>query len=157
MFKKIISLSIITCLSFITNAQPFYVSIKGNDQNPGSKEKPFASLDKAKEAVKKCTKLSMPITVYLREGIYYLSKSFKLEKEDGGLENAPVIYSAYENETVTIRGSRPLQSSAFQKIKDNATLERIKPSLRDSIVMLDLNTAKIEHIKKYPEKFDDDE
>ena len=156
MIKKIISVFIITCASFSTNAQTFYVSIKGSDQNPGSLEKPFASLDKAKEAVKKIGNHSKTITVFIREGIYYLSTPLKLEMENGGTKDAPVIYSAYENEKVSIRGSKAIASKLFQKVQDKKTLERIKPSLRDSILVFDLTASQLQHIKQYPNKFDDD-
>jgi len=91
----------------------------------------------------------------LREGIYYLNKPFKLEKEDGGMENAPVIYAAYPNENVSIRGSKIIDASWIHPVISKKTLDRIKPSLRDSILLIDLSGAQIEHIKKYADKFDD--
>ncbi len=40
------------------------------------------------------------ITVYLREGTYYRNSSFKLEEQDSGTKNAPIVYRSYENERV---------------------------------------------------------
>jgi len=51
----------ILIVSHFSNAQTFYVSLKGNDQNIGSIEKPFASLEKAKEAVKKLKAMIIPL------------------------------------------------------------------------------------------------
>ena len=155
MTRKLFILFIVLSAVIVTNAQTYFVSINGNDKNPGSIEKPFASLDKAKEAVKKNNNHLKTITVYLREGIYYLPKPFKLNQEDGGTENAPVIYAAYKNEKVSIRGSKPIEERFIQTIKDKKILERIKLPLRDSILMIDLVAANIEHIKKYADKFDD--
>ncbi len=58
----------------------FYISPEGNDKNAGTKEHPFATLERAKLAIK--NNKGNPITVYLREGYYPLNKSFVLEKED---------------------------------------------------------------------------
>jgi len=156
MTRKLLFLLIVLLAVTVSNAQSYFVSVNGNDHNSGSIEKPFASLEKAKEAVKKTNNHLKPIIVYVREGIYYFTKPFILNSEDGGTENAPIVYAAYQNEKVSIRGSRPIPAASFKKIKDNATLKRIKPNLRDSIVMLDLDASKIEHIKKYTDKFDDD-
>jgi len=70
-----------------------------------------------------------------------------LQQEDSGSELAPISYSAYKDETVSIRGSIPIEASKFQKIVDQATLKRIRPDLRDSIKVLDLTAAQIKHIK----------
>ena len=72
MIKHLTTLCILLLIVIKTNAQTFYVSVKGNDQNAGTKEKPFASLEKAKEAVKKIGNHSNPVTVFIREGVYYL-------------------------------------------------------------------------------------
>ncbi len=156
MSRKLLFLLIVLLAVTVSNAQTYFVSVNGNDKNSGSFEKPFASLEKAKEAVKKNNNHLKPIIVYLREGIYYFTKPFTLNSDDAGTENAPIVYAAYQNEKVSIRGSRPLQATAFKKIKDNATLKRIKPTLQDSILMFDLDASKIAHIKKYTDKFDDD-
>ncbi|MFP5042952.1 right-handed parallel beta-helix repeat-containing protein [Parasediminibacterium sp. JCM 36343] len=153
---KTIALLPLLLAAFHVQAQDIFVSPSGNDKNPGSIEKPLATLAKAKETVKKINKSNIPITVNLRQGVYYLQEPLKLSKEDGGTQNAPVVYAAFKGEQVTLCGSKAMPAAAFKKITDKETLARVAPQLRDSIVVLDLATAKMEHIKKYQDKFDDD-
>lgn len=137
-------------------AQQFYVSPKGDDKNQGTLQKPFASLEKAKEAVKGINKGNQSITVYIREGIYYLPQAFKLNKEDGGTLANPIVYAAYKNEKVQLRGCRIVPTNVVKKITDVSTLQRINPKLQDSIIEIDLSVLNVKNIKRFADKFNDD-
>ena len=53
----------------------FFVAPDGNDENRGTLTEPFATLEQAREAVRKSNKTgAKSVTVYLREGVYYLSQ-----------------------------------------------------------------------------------
>ncbi|MCK9266933.1 hypothetical protein M0P98_08730, partial [bacterium] len=55
-----------------------YVSLKGSDKNSGTKKKPFASINRAQEEVRKIKDKGMPkggIAVYLRGGKYFITES----------------------------------------------------------------------------------
>jgi hypothetical protein len=155
MNKKLI-LFLIACNVTIVHAQNFYVSPKGNNSNAGTKEKPFATLDKARQAVTKTNDGTKPVTVYLRQGVYALVQPFKLSTEDGGTKAAPITYTAYGDEKVFIRGSKTITAKSFTEIKDAATLSRIAVHLKDSILCLDLAALSIQNIKTYANNFDDD-
>lgn len=71
-----------------------YVSPQGNDSNPGSFDRPFATLDKAFETVEPGE------TIYLRGGRYPVDRRLVLEKS--GKEGAPITISAYPGETPII-------------------------------------------------------
>jgi hypothetical protein len=147
---------LILILNFSTLfGQQFYVSPTGNDKNVGSFSKPFATLSRAKEAVRLTQNRKDTIKVFLRNGVYTLSESFVLNQEDGGTEKAPILYSAYENESVIIRGSKGISKNNIKKVSDKSTLLRIKPSLRDSVVEIDLAKLYIKNIKTYPDLFND--
>ena len=60
-------------LSLNLSAQTFYVSTSGNDNNTGSIEKPFATLEKARDAVKSVNHASQTATVFVRGGVYSLN------------------------------------------------------------------------------------
>ena len=138
------------------SAQSFYVSTSGNDNNPGSIEKPFATIEKARDAVKSVNHASQTATVFVRGGVYSLNQPFKLGKEDGGTVQNPVIYSAYKDEKVFLRGSKVIVPSDFKTITVKSTLHRIEPKLRGKIQELDLSALEIKNIKVYPDKFNDD-
>ncbi|WP_295653067.1 hypothetical protein, partial [uncultured Mucilaginibacter sp.] len=50
----------------LAKAQTFYVSTAGRDDNPGTFEKPFATLFRAKAAVKNVVERKDTVHVYLR-------------------------------------------------------------------------------------------
>ncbi|MFZ0860165.1 MAG: hypothetical protein WAN18_05750, partial [Candidatus Sulfotelmatobacter sp.] len=89
-------------------AATFYVSSSGNDKSPGTKKLPFATLHRAQEAVRQSRNSSAPVRVLVREGTYYLKSALTFGREDSGSKEAPMIYTAYPGERVTISGGRKL-------------------------------------------------
>jgi len=93
----------------------FYVSVKGNDSWSGKlnepdvsgKDGPFATLERARDAVRVLHKekgLSEKATVFVRGGKYYLNHTFILAAEDSGSKKYPVSYEAYKDEIPVISG-----------------------------------------------------
>ena len=84
----------------------FYVSPDGNDGNDGSKEHPFATIDKAKEAVRLQIALGLTddVVVYIRDGIYYLNETLQFNIADSGTATYKITYAAYPGETPVISG-----------------------------------------------------
>ena len=86
-----------------------YVAPYGADTNPGTKVEPFASLFRAKGAVRSLKKTACgPITVVVREGVYYLEEPLVFTPEDSGSVTASVTYKAYPGEKPTLSGGRLL-------------------------------------------------
>ncbi|MBI5931804.1 MAG: hypothetical protein HY862_21015 [Chloroflexi bacterium] len=86
-----------------TQAGTFYVSPEGSDNNPGSLEKPWATLRKAtQEAI-------AGDVMIIRGGTYYEP----LIPLRSGTEEAPITYQAYENETPILDG----QESVLRNIE----------------------------------------
>ncbi|MBP3361625.1 MAG: discoidin domain-containing protein [Clostridia bacterium] len=83
----------------------FFVAVDGNDGNPGTKDRPFASIERAQTAVREINKnMSTDIIVYLREGVYCPENTLSFGTEDSGSNGYYVKYMAYENEKVKISG-----------------------------------------------------
>jgi hypothetical protein len=87
----------------------FYVSIAGNDGNDGSLNAPFASLEKARDAIRQLKAPKGAVTVYLRGGIYILNQPLVLGPEDSGTLFSPVTWTAYDGETPVLSGGVSLQ------------------------------------------------
>jgi parallel beta-helix repeat protein len=89
------------------SAAQFYVAPNGNDARPGTKAAPFATITRARDAVR-AMKARGPLTssveVILRGGTYYLPKMVLLEPADSGRAAAPVVYRSYEGERVVLSG-----------------------------------------------------
>ncbi|MDY6314579.1 MAG: right-handed parallel beta-helix repeat-containing protein, partial [Clostridia bacterium] len=94
-----------------------YVAPNGNDSNTGTIDKPFKTLEKARDYIRNFKKRDIPITVYLRGGEYLLSTTLSLGASDGGTAaSAPVTYKAYSGEDVVITGSKTYDISKFSPI-----------------------------------------
>jgi hypothetical protein len=87
-----------------TGTKAFYVSRAGGDGNPGTESRPFATLDRARRAVQHTVKDGEPVQVWIREGTYYLDVPLTIDPKDSGAPSAPVAYSAYPGEEVTLSG-----------------------------------------------------
>lgn len=85
----------------------FHVSPQGNDRNPGTDSHPFATLERAQRAVRKVDRRG-PIQVWLRQGTYYLDSPLTFEAQDSGAPGAPVTWSAWGDEIVTLSGGQRL-------------------------------------------------
>lgn len=84
------------------SAFDYYVAKNGDDNNPGSIEKPFATFERARDAVREWKQqFGMPpdtVTVWIRGGVYEIRKSFLLDNRDSGIPGAPIVYRAYPEE-----------------------------------------------------------
>ncbi len=118
----------------------FFVSPNGRDSNPGSEVKPFATLEKARDAIRAMDKQAKAkgVTVWLASGVYARERSFELDGRDSGTQEGPIAYRAVEGATVSVRGSRTIDPVAFTPVTDNSILERLEPSARDKVMQCDL-------------------
>ncbi len=126
----------------------FYISTKGNDAWNGAREHPFATFGRAQEVVRSVLHKNgsdYGVTVWVFGGIYYFTKTFKLDSLDSGTENAPIVYRSVSGEKVYLVGGREIPSSAFKPIKDSSTLERITEhnQARKHVVRADLRALRI--------------
>jgi hypothetical protein len=64
----------------------FWLSPAGNDAGPGTKAQPFATLERARDAVRKArgAAAEAPAVVRLLPGVYLRNKPFELASKDGG-------------------------------------------------------------------------
>jgi hypothetical protein len=137
-------------ISFLVTASAssaeLYVSLKGNDKNPGTKEKPLLTLEGARDAIRAERKQKgLPkggVTVYLRGGTYKRTATFTLSKQDSGTATSPIRYCSVKGETVRIIGGVRLPASKASTVKDKAILARIPASARAKVRVLDLAGVK---------------
>ncbi len=135
--------------TILAHAQSIHINPKGNDKNPGTKEKPVASLEAARSLVRKYKKAKgLPnggINVVLHEGIYDLQQSFLLTEEDGGKKDAPIIWSAAKGEKVSITGGKTIQPEKFKHITDENILKRLDKNAANNVLQADLRAEGIKN------------
>ncbi|MGB2807421.1 MAG: PDZ domain-containing protein [Sedimentisphaerales bacterium] len=91
-------------------ALELYVSPAGNDDNTGTKGRPFATITRARDALRQINKtLKEPVTVNIRSGTYYLNEPLVFTAEDSGSKQAPVVYTAADGQTVVLSGGQRLE------------------------------------------------
>jgi hypothetical protein len=92
-----------TSLTGFSQSQ-FFVSVKGNDQNIGTKENPFASISRAQAEARN---RKGNVIIYIREGVYYLKEPIVFRPEDSRGEKEMLILKAYAGEKVVLSGGQP--------------------------------------------------
>ena len=93
-------------------ALDFHVAPTGDDANPGSIERPFATLQRARDAVRAAKArgpLAEPVRVIVADGSYTLVEPLVLTAEDGGSADAPVIYQAAPGARPVFSGGRTIR------------------------------------------------
>ena len=149
-FKKTITAALLIALSFTVcigfcgctqkvNETAYYVSPNGSDENDGSKNKPFATPEKAVEAVREtiAAGLEKPVTVYFHAGDYKIT-NITLTEADSGTAEYPVTYKAYGDGEVIFNGGKTLANADFKPVTDENILSRLKDDVKDKIRVIDL-------------------
>jgi len=141
-FATVVALSI---MSAGMGAAALYMSPAGRDDNPGTKARPFGTLEGARDAVRKLSPRQRRggVTVWLRGGVYRLSRTFELDARDSGTAGAPVCYRAYGGERVIISGGRDLSPDAFHAVTDPAILARLPEESHGQVAEVDLRAQGI--------------
>jgi hypothetical protein len=130
------------------DAAEFWVATDGNDSNAGTQAKPFATLERARDAVRqlaqKSALLKGGVTVLLRGGDYFRTNAFELMAADSGTAKSPILWSAYKDEPVRLLGGRML--TGFSMVTDATVLRRIDEKARGHVWQLNLRTAGITNL-----------
>lgn len=140
-------------VSQTTYAQQLFVAPNGSDKNSGTIDKPFATLTKAKEAVRELKKAKAidkdGITVNIRGGNYQLNTSFELTKEDGGEVGKSVVYKAYQNEVPHIIGGTVVEPKYWKPL-DKEAIKRVHPNVNAAkLIALDVSELGLKNVRQF--------
>ncbi|MBQ6898408.1 MAG: right-handed parallel beta-helix repeat-containing protein [Clostridia bacterium] len=115
----------------------FYVSTGGSDENDGTREAPFLTIEKAIEAVRNTEKAGKDgISVCIKEGEYRVS-SIVFTKEDSGKKECPVTY--YADGEVILNGGVTLSPSDFVSAEEYPEIaDRLSREAKESVRVIDL-------------------
>ena len=107
--KAISVCAVVLVSASLCGAQPYFVSPAGDDANPGTLEKPFATLQRAQQAARQKRG-----DVFLRGGTYYLPAPLVFTAQDSGTKDAPVVFQNYPGEKPVISGGVRLENLDWQ-------------------------------------------
>ncbi len=151
-------------------AREFYVAKDGNDTGPGTKDKPFATLEGARDAIRGQRRSGAlgneSVVVWLAGGVYRLRTTFELTAEDSGTSGAAVVWRAA---AIGPKGDRHIfrpdhashgapdrkmsqspgqvrflggtRITGFKPVSDRAVLDRLDPSARGKVLEANLKEA----------------
>ncbi|HDR7962730.1 TPA: right-handed parallel beta-helix repeat-containing protein [Bacillus wiedmannii] len=95
----------------VNSVTNYYVSPTGKDLNPGTLDRPFATIQKAANVAKEGS------TIYIRGGIY----NQKVRVTHSGASGAPITFQNYQDEKVILDGSKvKLEDDGLFTIEDTS-------------------------------------
>ena len=118
-------------------------------RNPGTREKPFASLERARDAIRALKargELAGPAGVRLLPGEYPVKETFELTSADSGTEAAPIVYRADKEGTAVLYGGKRL--SGFAPSAD----ARLPEEARGKVVQCDLRKQGVDDLAPLQER-----
>lgn len=118
-------------MSLCTSHQ-YFVSPNGDDDNPGTIQKPFATLQRAQMAARK-----KHGTVILRGGTYYLPETLVFTAEDSGTKESPFVFQRYKNEEPVISGGIPLKGLEWTPYSNGIMAAKVPADLQTDEIFVD--------------------
>lgn len=112
-----------SCLLSIAQANTIYVAPHGNDKNPGTLQKPLATLEAARDKARNWKKTNEPIEIIIAPGDYYMQQPLLLGEQDGN-----VTYRAVKPNTVNFYGG--IKLPAFTAVNEKLWKCRVKETAR---------------------------
>ena len=111
--------SILGLAATMDAAADFYVAPGGNDADAGTRDKPFATPQHARDMIRAAKRQGDhgPFSVQLRGGLYMLAETLTFTEEDSGTQLAPVIWRSAPHEQAVLSGGREI--SGFSESTTN--------------------------------------
>ncbi|MBW6500208.1 MAG: right-handed parallel beta-helix repeat-containing protein [Bacteroidales bacterium] len=99
--------------------QVIYVGPSGNDMNPGTRLRPLATLEGARDRARELKLVNIknnPIEIIILEGEYFLSEPLILTREDSGTPTAPVVYKSEPGKKPVFYGG--IKLAGFERVNE---------------------------------------
>lgn len=144
---QIIIASLLLAGTAAVSTNDVYVSTDGSDSNAGTREKPFASLEKALAAIRS----DGPGTIWLAEGDYPAADGIVLEERDGGTAQAPLVIRSQPPHAARITGAKEV--TGFEPIPPDQAASLISEDARRHVLVADLEAQGFPALRKLPDSF----
>ena len=125
-----------------------HVAPDGRDANPGTADRPFLTLERARDQVRELKKSKgLPdggVVVQLAPGTHELTSPFELTSEDAGTKSAPIVYRAARRGTATLSGGVKLTN--WRPVSDPAVLKLVDAGAEGKVVWTEIAPDLLEAI-----------
>ena len=134
-----------------TDAAEIFIAPDGNDENSGTIDAPFKTLDRARLAARDLKKMtSGGVIVNIRGGEYDFSKSVSFSKDDSGKGGAPIIYRAYNGEKASFVGGEKIDNSKISTVTSGEIYDKVKdPLAKRKLMKIDLADYQLSELSDY--------
>ncbi len=130
----------------------YYVSPTGDNNNTGTRDAPFQTLERARDEIRTLTNPG-DVVVWLMDGDYYLSSSFTLYTQDSGTDGNRITYAAENKHGAVLHFNKTVETSSFTPLTDPALTARLDPAAVGNIVQLDLAALGVQNMDTWPDYF----
>ena len=118
---------------------PFHVSPQGSDRGTGKPDAPFKTLERARDAVRRCAARGKKrVEVVLAAGRYRRTFPFELGGADGGAPGAEVVYRAADGAEVIVDGGIDIPVEACVPVTDPQVKRRLVQKTAGRVRRIDL-------------------
>ena len=124
--------------------QDIHVSRRGDDRNPGTREKPLATIERALALARE----ARPATIWLAPGEYETPKGIVLDSQDG---TASLAIRAEVPRQATITGARRV--AGFRPITAEEAKTLISAEARKQVLVADLKAQGFPPLRRMPDQF----
>lgn len=143
-------LTLLTLLTSALSAAEFHVSPTGRDDQPGTRAEPFASLEKARDAVRALHQNAPAeeVTVWMEAGVHQRKETFELNASD-----TRTSYRAKEPGKTVLSAALEVPSLAWKLVPLGDP--RLDPAAQGKVYQLSLDLLGVTHAKTFPSRFND--
>ena len=111
--RQVVAAGVLTSACCLAMGQRvLHVAAAGDDANPGTRERPLATLTGARDAIRAMSRSGgLPdggVRVRLAGGLYRLAEPLILTPADGGTKTRPIVYEAAAGQRPILSGGRPV-------------------------------------------------
>lgn len=123
------------------SATTVWVAKDGLDTADGMAQHPFATLERARMAIREALQRGESGEVVIRRGTYELREPLTLGAADSGTADAPVVWRGAPGEEVRLSGGRSIDG--WCPVEEPAILKHLESATRDSVFQVDLRAQGI--------------
>jgi hypothetical protein len=144
-FPLLNCLSAVAMTVFACSAAELFVSPQGVDSQPGTKQRPFGTLERARDRARELRKEGKAsretIIIWLRKGDYLRSSALELTEVDSGRAGTPTVWRSWGDGRARLLGGRRLKG--FRPVNDPAVLAQLAPEAQGQVRVIDLRAQGI--------------
>lgn len=129
----------------------WHVAPDGDDANPGTKDQPFATLERARTAAREHERRGDDYaTIRLAPGIHRRTKPLLLEARD-----ARLVIRGPADRSARIHAGRPIDATMMQPVNAGPMAERLAPAARGHVVAIDVSALGLGNAARPPDLYQD--